>query len=167
MTILRPFHDNDAPLIARYCADYDLAKMTARIPHPYLPELADEFVAFSQGPESRNWAITEDGDALVGMIGSSKAEDTADVGYWIGAPFGGRGHATRALRLLIEKVFEDTDIRTLTACVFQDNPASAQVLKKTGFEQSADCAGKSIARGPGTYPIWTFALNRSAWEAAS
>lgn len=164
-TGLRRIRTDDADAVARYCADRDLAWMTARIPHPYTIDMAEDFCAASQSPESRNWAVTEDGN-FVGMTGYAQQGDAADIGYWIGAPFAGRGHATRAVRQLTGKIFDTSEFCRLTACVYQDNPASARVLLKAGFKQSADCEAESIARGPGTFPTWTFVLERAAWEAA-
>ena len=47
--------------------------------------------------------------------------------------FWGRGFATETLGLLIEYLFEQTDIRAVTASTMVENEASARVLKKNGF----------------------------------
>ena len=163
MTVLRRFNDADAILVAEYCGAYDLAKMTARIPHPYTAEMAEELCTFSQGPDGRNWAITEDGDDLIGMIGSSLNGDEADIGYWIGAPFTGHGHATKAIALLLDNLFADAQITKINARVFEDNPASARVLIKSGFVRGSGSESESIARGPGTFPDCTYSIARCHW----
>jgi len=52
-----------------------------------------------------------------------------EVGYWIGRPFWGHGHATAALRLLIDELSD----RPLIAHVALDNIGSRRVLEHCGF----------------------------------
>jgi len=52
-----------------------------------------------------------------------------EVGYWIGRDFWGRGVASRAVSLLLER----EPGRPLRAWVATSNPASRRVLEKNGF----------------------------------
>jgi RimJ/RimL family protein N-acetyltransferase len=83
-----------------------------------------------------NFAIEVDG-RLAGGIGLILNGDvyvkSAEVGYWIGEPFWGRGIATEALRQMVEYTFYYFDIVRLYAEVFEDNKASMRVLEKNGF----------------------------------
>ncbi len=68
--------------------------MTGLIPHPYLPEMAESFIAgchravAADGP--RTFAITRAGDGLlVGAIGLATSADAIDsLGYWVDGPTG-------------------------------------------------------------------------------
>ena len=71
-----------------------------RFPHPYLRENAEEFISLSTAETPRNeFAVFVDG-VFGGMCGLVPGEDvyryTAEVGYWIGAPFRGQGAASFA-----------------------------------------------------------------------
>ncbi|MBR3551786.1 MAG: GNAT family N-acetyltransferase [Clostridia bacterium] len=55
------------------------------------------------------------------------------VGYRLLPQFWGRGIATKALALMVGYLFNETDIRIVTASVMPKNRASAGVLKKNGF----------------------------------
>ena len=52
------------------------------------------------------FAIALDG-ALIGMSGLDPRTDGAELGYWLGVPFWGRGYATEAVRAVIDYAFGD------------------------------------------------------------
>ncbi len=56
-----------------------------------------------------------------------------EVSYLIGEAWHGRGIATRALGLLVDKVFHETDLVRLYAIVSIDNKPSLRVAEKVGF----------------------------------
>lgn len=70
--------------------------------------------------------------AIAGHVVSYVVARRREVGYWIGGEFAGRGIATRALTLFLEAQTE----RPLYAHVAEQNPASARVLEKCGFERA-------------------------------
>lgn len=82
------------------------------------------------------YAIFADGQ-LVGSIGVFRQGNihfrTAELGYYIGKNFWGRGYATAAVTKLCEQIFENTDIVRIYAEPFADNVASCRVLEKSGF----------------------------------
>jgi RimJ/RimL family protein N-acetyltransferase len=109
-------------------------------PHPYGLEDARMFldlVAALPAPLT-HLAITVD-DVFVGMGGFDVLPDVhraaANIGYWIGEPYWGRGIATRAVRALSAYAFANFPIERLQAEVFAWNPASARVLEKSGYTQ--------------------------------
>jgi ribosomal-protein-alanine N-acetyltransferase len=75
---------------------------------------------------------------LVGVIGIYPQSDvyrgTAELGYWLGQPFWGKGIATAAVRRIVEFGFEELHLRRIFADVFASNPASRRVLEKAGFQ---------------------------------
>jgi [ribosomal protein S5]-alanine N-acetyltransferase len=108
-----------------------------RFPYPYT--LADarywlEMVVGSK-PET-NFAIAVD-DEAVGGVGYTVQPDvghrSAEIGYWLGEEFWGRGIATEALIAVTEHAFSTGDLCRLYAHVFAWNPASARVLEKAGY----------------------------------
>jgi RimJ/RimL family protein N-acetyltransferase len=65
------------------------------------------------------------------------ARFNAEVGYWLGEGFWGRGFAAEALRSFTLYVFESFPVERLEAWVFATNPASERVLEKAGYEYEA------------------------------
>jgi len=85
--------------------------------------------------------IVLDGEGLfeaIGGIGCRLLDDvnckTAEIGYWLGEPFWGRGIAAAALKQTTEYTFQIFAVERLQATVFEWNPASARVLEKTGYK---------------------------------
>jgi RimJ/RimL family protein N-acetyltransferase len=62
------------------------------------------------------------------------ARRSAEIGYWVGEEFWGRGIATEALIAVTNHAFSNYDVCRLFAHVFDWNGASARVLEKAGYE---------------------------------
>ncbi len=135
---MRPFVAEDAPAIARYANNRAVwITLRDRFPHPYTLADAIAFlgVATTQQPPG-DFAIAT-ADEAIGGIGLQRQSDvhrlSAEIGYWLGEPFWGRGIATRAVRAMTEWAFATTPLERLFACVFATNPASARVLTNAGY----------------------------------
>ncbi len=121
-------------------------------PHPYHRHDALRFISdtAARDPESA-FAIANSNEAI-GVIGFHAQDDvlrrSAEVGYWLGEPFWGKGIATRALVVVCARIFEQPDIVRLTAPVFAWNPASARVLEKAGFTREGVLAERGVQRWP-------------------
>ena len=76
--------------------------------------------------------------ALIGAITLSNIRrgvaETGTLGYWIGKPFAGRGHATAAVRAMVAYAFDDLSLHRVEAACVPGNLASRRVLEKAGFE---------------------------------
>ena len=138
--ILRPFRMADAADVQRLAGDYAVAATTLRIPHPYEDGMAEQWIATLEPAfEKREHialAITvrEDG-ALLGAVGLTPdvANQSAELGYWIGKPYWGQGYATEAARALVRFGFERLGLNRIYAHHFAHNPASGRVLQKAGL----------------------------------
>lgn len=71
----------------------------------------------------------------------------AEIGYWIGEPYWGKGYATEAVRLLIKFAFEELDLLRIYAKIYEYNIGSMKVLEKTGFEKEAIIKSSVIKEG--------------------
>jgi len=129
--LLRALDYRDARRIALLAGDWDVARMTGRIPHPYSDELAQQWISdLAEG--ERVWGIIHQG-VLVGLCGYMLEDNAAEIGYWIGKPWWGRGFATEAAAALIDHCFHELGFERVTCGHFVDNPASARVISKLGF----------------------------------
>jgi RimJ/RimL family protein N-acetyltransferase len=107
---LRPWRRGDESSLVLHANDRRVwLNLRDRFPHPYTAKDADEWIAHAgaQAPVL-NFAIVVDG-AAVGGIGLEPGTDvhrrSAEVGYWLGPPFWGRGIATEALRAVTDYAF--------------------------------------------------------------
>ena len=131
--------------MAVWLGDYDVAKMLARVPHPYSEEDAEDFLAREPGDE-QVYAIERKADGIfLGTIGFNPAE-SYEFGYWLGKPFWGFGYATEALHRLVTHAFE-MGAQSVHAGFFADNPASGNVLVKLGARHNGSKMRFSRARG--------------------
>jgi ribosomal-protein-alanine N-acetyltransferase len=109
-----------------------------RFPHPYTLEDAIWWIGFANAENPTvNFAIEIEGVA-VGGIGLILRDDvyrlSAEIGYWLGEEFWGRGIVSEALRALTEYAFANFELYRIYAEVFEWNPASMRVLEKAGYQ---------------------------------
>lgn len=140
--LLRPMEPRDAERVEAYAGDENIAQMTLTMPHPYKLEDAQTFIKIT----SKDWeeqtgfvfAITrKNEDEIIGAIGLSpeRAHHRAEIGYWLGKPFWGKGYVTEAARRVIQFGFEELELERIHAIHFEDNPASGRILQKIGMQQ--------------------------------
>ena len=156
---LRPLRDSDTPLIERFAGDERVALMTTTIPFPLPEGAAEEFVARARDADRIEdvWAIDASGaggPAFVGLISLKYLDrEQSEVGYWVAPDYWNRGYASAALNALLSA--NPHANRSVVACVFQDNPASARVLTGAGFACLGEAEAFSLARGRHV-PTWTY-----------
>lgn len=149
--VLRPFTLDDAPRVRELVGNWKVARMLARVAHPYSDGLAEEWIASHECArvEGRGFpfAIEKDGE-LVGCVGLDAQEDgeAYEIGYRVGEPYWNRGIATEAARALTAHAFERSPIDRLTAGHLVENHASGSVLTKLGFRYIGETRAWSEAR---------------------
>ena len=78
--------------------------------------------------------IEEEFCGLAEMYGYRPPIHKISVGYRLLERFWGRGIASEALGMMIDYLYNDTDIEIITASTMVENRASANVLMKNGFD---------------------------------
>jgi ribosomal-protein-alanine N-acetyltransferase len=138
--LLRSFEREDIPAIVRLAGANEVAATTIHIPHPYAEEDARSFLAkasedFLAG-RSVSFAVSIlPGRELCGALGLhfADAHKRAELGYWIGVPFWGKGYATEAASVAVAFGFETLGLNRIFAHHFAGNTASGRVLEKIGM----------------------------------
>lgn len=77
-----------------------------------------------------------DGDTLTGGVACrdiDRENRQAEIGYWLGAEFTGRGLVTRACRALITALFEREQLHRIEIRCVTDNLPSRSVAERLGF----------------------------------
>jgi RimJ/RimL family protein N-acetyltransferase len=140
--ILRPFTIEDAPAVQALAGDRAVADTTLNIPHPYPEGEASRWIStHADDYHARRgvvFAITRRATGeLVGAIALviHLAHRRAEMGYWIGQAFWGRGYATEAARAVRDYGFNALPIDRIDAHHFARNPASGRVLEKIGMRR--------------------------------
>jgi RimJ/RimL family protein N-acetyltransferase len=135
---LRPWRAGDGASLVRYANNRNVSgNLKDRFPFPYTAADATAWIAHASGHMPIvTFAIVVDGEAVGGTgieLGADVFHRSAEIGYWLGEPFWGRGIATEVLRALTDYAWATFDIIRLEAGVFSWNPASARVLEKAGY----------------------------------
>jgi RimJ/RimL family protein N-acetyltransferase len=135
---IRPLSLQDAESIQHYANNRKIwLHLRDLFPHPYTLEDAHVFLGLvSKEDPTTTFAIEKDSQAI-GCIGLRLGNDihrkTAELGYWLGEPFWGRGIMTEAVREFTRLAFETFDLQRIFAEPFASNAASIRVLEKGGF----------------------------------
>jgi RimJ/RimL family protein N-acetyltransferase len=130
--VLRPFRRGDAKEFTRLAGDWGVASMTSDIPHPLTEGQARGWLR--PGRRELRFAIDLDGRLIGGAGYYQRRSGTAELGFWLGRDWWGRGYATEATRAVLRYGFEVRRLPGFTSSHFVDNKASANVLRKLCFE---------------------------------
>jgi RimJ/RimL family protein N-acetyltransferase len=130
-------HDDLASLVKHANNRKIWLNLRDRFPHPYTARDGREFLhlALTQRPETL-FAIAVGGEAA-GGIGFQMLPDvervSAEIGYWLGEPFWGRGIVTEAVIGVTRYAIETQGFTRVFAMPFASNQASCRVLEKAGY----------------------------------
>jgi RimJ/RimL family protein N-acetyltransferase len=161
--VVRSWEWTDAEALQRHANNRKISRNLHDVfPSPYTVRDARRWLAhaLSASPETA-FAIDVDGESVGGigfMLKQGAAARSAEVGYWLGEPYWGRGITTECVRAVSSYVFENFPyICRLYAQVFPWNKASMRVLEKAGFKQ--ECVLKKAAMKAGeVIDLFQFAL---------
>lgn len=163
--ILAPISPEHAPAVQRL-ASHPAVPATTNLPEPYPDGGAAAWIAYvaplhAAGVEYA-FAILESPATstepeVVGVCGlvmpeleqdvtRPGAEVVAEMGYWLGPTYWGRGYATAACRALAAFAFGHTAIDAIDAYPLAENRASRRVLEKLG--------AVFLGLVPNKYPKW-------------
>jgi len=142
---LRPFRSTDAGEFSRLAGDWAVASMTSDIPFPFSRRQAFGWLTPMRG-EVR-FAIERDGQLIGGAGFYRRVTGAAELGFWLGRAWWGQGFATEASRAVLREGLKNPRLPGYSSAHFVDNPASARVLRKLGFEPVARARIACSARG--------------------
>ncbi len=136
--VLRPWRVDDLESLVRNADDREVwLTLRDRFPHPYTADAGRAWLAAASAEEPPTALAIDVGGEAVGGIGVVPGADVnrhaAEIGYWLGRRWWGRGLATAAVSHFVPWVHETFGFVRLFAEVFETNPASMRVLEKCGF----------------------------------
>ena len=149
---IRPLDLADAPSLARMANNRSVwLKLRDLMPFPYTESDAVEFILRSLAAQRPTaFAIEIDG-AAVGVIGLMLKQDIerigAEVGYWLGEPFWGRGVLSEVVPAFTRWAMREFTLVRLEAIVFEGNLPSALVLEKAGYVREGTLRRSAVKDG--------------------
>ena len=150
--IVRSWTNDDLASLVKYADNRKIwLNLRDRFPHPYTRRDGRDFIqlARSQRPETM-FAIDIDGEAAggIGFVPNADVERvSAEIGYWLGEPFWGRGIGTEALVAVTGHAIQTHHLTRVYALPYARNAASCRVLEKAGFVLEARLRRSAIKDG--------------------
>jgi [ribosomal protein S5]-alanine N-acetyltransferase len=165
---LREFTGNDAERLSLLAGVPSVAQFTWGIPLPYPSKAArawiDGIAKRREDGIERVFAISY-GQKLVGAIGLTLEWEhlRAEVGYWIGERYRGRGVAGAALRKACEIAFEQLCVRRVYAHVLAGNVPSTAMLRAAGFQREGHLR-QHVVKWHKSYDVLIFGLTATRYQ---
>jgi RimJ/RimL family protein N-acetyltransferase len=135
---LRPFRPADAASLARHANSRSVwLNLRDVFPHPYTVADAESYIARVAGHVPvTTFAIEVAGEAAGSISlapGSDIGRRSAEIGYWLGEAYWGRGIAQAAVAAVTAYAFRELDLVRVFGLPFTHNRASARVLERAGY----------------------------------
>lgn len=162
---MRPYSEADIAEFVPLIGAREVAATTLRIPHPYTEDDARRFLLMAQEPDKLWLAITlrSDGRQIGGAgLRIDEQHRNAELGYWLGVDYWGKGYATEASRELVSYGFRDLGLHRIYASHFQHNAASGNILKKLGMRHEG-CQRQHIHKNGEFLDSELYGLLRQEW----
>lgn len=140
---LRAILESDAEGFWPLTSDHRLSTFLAWEAHQSIDETSGLLKALIDAQKAGigfHWAVIH-GEEIVGLVSlidvrrqhRSWTLNRAELAYWIGMPFQGRGFATEAASAIVEFGFSKLGLHKIRVYHAADNPASGRTIAKLGF----------------------------------
>lgn len=139
--ILRPWEESDASALFKYASDPDIGPIAGWPPHTSVEHSLEIIRTVFAAPETYAAVLKETGEP-VGSCGimfseslhsADMKQDEAEIGYWIGKPYWGRGLIPEAVGALLARSFGDLHLDAVWCGYYDGNIKSKRVIEKCGF----------------------------------
>jgi aminoglycoside 6'-N-acetyltransferase len=170
---LRSFREDDAPVLAAYRSDPEIARyqswrtpVTLQDASTFIHQMMARDV---HGPGWFQYAVILRSErALVGDIGINLHENEmqADIGFTVAAKYQGCGYATEMVWRVLEHLFVDRGLHRVSAECDARNLASARLLMRLGFRREGCRVANTWLKGEWTDDI-VFGMLETDWRRTS
>lgn len=144
---LRPIAAEDAQAIWPYVSDPQISRYMSWTPHKHIGE-TESFIADvirRMGEHSTiTWVVIERTSgaicgvvSLIAIMRTHRAlrYDKAELAYWIGTPYQGKGYATEACAAVLDYGFSQLRLNKVTVAHDAANDASRALIRRLGFRE--------------------------------
>lgn len=143
--VLEPLRPEHAEELYQLAGDSSIADTMISIPHPLERTTVEQWIRQAPKDFAKNRAATfavvrREDKAFIGCMALREIDlehEVAELSFWMGRPFAGRGYATEAGQLLLRYAFTQRQdlINRIYAYHMVRNPASGSVCGKLGMEK--------------------------------
>lgn len=165
--VLRPFTEADIPELLPLIGQKEIAATTLRIAHPYTEAHAKEFLAKTREDENIWLAISlREDDRLLGSVGLrlELGHHHAELGYWVGVPYWGKGYASESGRAMVDYGFRALILHRIAAMCMAHNLASGKILLRLGMRHEG-CLREHQLKWGQYVDVDCYGILRAEWES--
>ncbi len=143
MVTLRKYELADKEQLVKLANNANVSRfLTYLFPFPYTPDDAEWWISTGSSLDGAVSRVVEFNGQFVGGVGLTQLkawkDHQAEIGYWLGEPYWGRGIATEALKQMTAHAFDVIKVKKLFAPVLKPNIASMRVLEKCGYVREGE-----------------------------
>ncbi|MFX0163473.1 MAG: GNAT family N-acetyltransferase [Candidatus Hodarchaeota archaeon] len=139
---IRKLKISDARDIYENVKDKDIGRWMFRFLHPYPKDEARKFIRRTHYKLKKKKGydfgiVLKNTNKVIGVVDLFDIDwenKKAEIGYWLGKKYWGRGLMTEAVKLILKFGFEDLKLHRIYARLFEENIGSKNVLEKCGFK---------------------------------
>ncbi len=166
---LRPFSFDDEAAVFALVSDPEIAHFVRFDAHrtPAETRAFLELVErYYRRGEPFAWGIVRREDERLigscGFVSQAGEKKSAEIGYWLGKPYWGKGYAVEAARTLVHFGFEQMNLERVEAKCFVENRAGQRVIEKLGMKLEGTDRSEMIK---GAYPeLNMYGISREDWR---
>ena len=164
MIILRDYTETDVDRLVTLANNKNVSRyLVYTFPYPYTKADAKWWIDTGSKANHAVTKVIEYRDQFVGSVGihlqTGWRSHVAEIGYWIGEDYWGKGLATSALKAMSDCAFLLPALKKLYAPVLGPNQPSKKVLEKCGYVLEGILKQEVFKDGQ-YYDIYQYALTR-------
>ena len=135
----QPLIESDVDKVVKLLSDFETVLLLTYAPWPYTQNDAAIWFNYVNQMCANNvgrfWGVHDDENTLIGTVGLSLFPDhkKAEIHYWLGRDYWGKGYGTESARRIICYAFEACGIDRLEVNCMERNARSQRVIKKNHF----------------------------------
>lgn len=151
--VIRPYQPGDKADLSLQATNPKIwANVRDYFPHPYTEQNAEQWIAMASSATPMSHFAVEAGGRFAGGIGLKLQHDvdriSAELGYWLGEEFWGRGIATASIKGFVPWAFQAfPELERIYATPFHWNEASSRALEKASFNKEGVMRRAAIKSG--------------------
>lgn len=171
MITLRDYQSTDADRLVELANNENVSRyLIDTFPYPYTKQDADWWIASGAHENAAVTKVIEYKGEFVGSVGITPQmgwrSHMAEIGYWLGEDYWGRGIATEALKQMTALAFLEPKYKKLYAPVLAPNRVSMKVLEKNNYRLEG-VLRKEVIKHNHYFDIYHYALYRSSMGFSS
>ncbi|QQE13495.1 GNAT family N-acetyltransferase [Planctomycetota bacterium] len=160
--VLKPCETADAECMHELLEDGSVADVIPGLPHPYsLVEIreciAKDIELDLNGETSHLGIFQKETNQLMGLlmlVRIVKDHHYAEVGYWLGSDYRGKGYMTEAVKAAFKHWFDQFDLNRIVAHHIDGNKASSNVMQKLGMAKEGEFVQHIWHQGQYRNAVW-------------